>query len=128
MKFDLREGLQHISKKIVEEKDTAIHYGSGGLSVFATPAMIALMENAAMLSVTGYLPKNMDTVGISVEIEHTKASSVGTTIETTAVLTKIEGRRLMFLVKANDENGEIGKGVHIRYIIEKEKFMSKLTK
>ena len=122
----LKEGLQYTSKIKIEEKHTAIYYGSGGLSVFATPAMVALMENAAMLSVAEYLPQGMDTVGVSVEIEHTKASPFGAVIEATAVLTKVEGRKLIFSLKANDEKGEIGKGTHVRYIIDKVKFMNKL--
>ena len=126
MDFDIREGLQHTSQKQVELNDTAKHYGSGTLEVFATPAMIALMENAAMQAVANHLPEHLDTVGISIDVEHTNASAVGAMVNATAILTKIEGRRLFFLLKAKEGDKEIGKGVHVRFIIEKEKFMNKL--
>jgi predicted thioesterase len=128
MEFDIRGGMQHTSTIVVEEKDTAKHYGSGTLDVLATPAMIALMENAAMLAVAQHLPEALDTVGIEIEVEHSNPSDIGATVNATAVLTKIKGRRLFFLLKANDETGEIGRGTHVRYIIDKNKFMNKLKR
>lgn len=128
MDFDIREGLRYTSVKTVDKPDTAIHYMSGNLEVLATPAMIALMENAAMMSVKQHMPEYLDTVGIEISVEHTRASAIGAKVEAIAILTKIEGRRLYFLIRATDELGEIGQGKHVRCIVDKQKFMSKLNK
>ena len=128
MEFSIREGLQYTSSKKITEHDTAAYLGSGMLDVYATPAMVALMENAAMLSVAAHIPDNMNTVGVAMDVEHIKASAVGTKVSATAILSKMEGRRLFFLIKVVDEYGEIGRGFHVRVVIEKDKFMSKLNR
>ena len=100
--------------------------GSGDLHVYATPAMVALMENEAKLAVAEHLPEGSTTVGAMVNTSHVKPSPIGDTIKTTAVLTDIEGRKLTFSIKAEDSKGIIGEAVHVRYSVDREKFMSKL--
>lgn len=122
----LKEGLTHTSRVEVTDENTAVVVGSGDMPVFATPAMIALMENAAMTAVAPELEAGSSTVGTFINVSHQKASPVGARIEATAKLVKIDGRKLTFEVSARDEKGMIGEGVHERFIVDKERFLGKL--
>lgn len=122
----LQIGLSHTSTTTVNNTNTARTYGSGGLDVFATPAMIGLMENAAMTAVENDLPEGSSTVGAHISTSHVKPSKLGATITATAVLEEIDGRKLTFKVSACDDEGIIGEGTHIRYIVDIEHFMAKL--
>lgn len=119
-------GLKYQSRVVVAEGNTAQALGSGDMAVFATPAMIALMENAAMNAVAGALPEGSTTVGTMMKSSHIKASKVGAEITAEAELVAVEGRRLTFTVKAWDEQGTIGEGEHERFIVDSERFLSKL--
>ena len=119
-------GLSARSVTTVKAENTAAAMGSGDLPVFATPAMIALMEHAAMDAVAGSLPAGSTTVGSEMNATHLKPSGLGAEITATAVLTAVEGRKLTFNVGARDAQGMIGEGTHVRYIVDREKFMSKL--
>lgn len=110
----------------VAHKDTAAVYGSGKLEVFATPAMVALMENTALRSLEGLLEPDCDTVGIEMNVQHTKATKVGSTVTCRATVTEVDGRRIRFEIEAWDEKGSIGHAIHDRFIINPVKFMSKL--
>lgn len=118
-------GIKNTKQITVEEKDTALTYGSGTLRVFATPAMIALMENTAMNAVSAYLEEGEATVGTEMNVKHLSATPVGGTVTCEAELTEIDGRRLVFSVKASDNSGVIGEGTHQRFIIKTEKFLAK---
>ncbi len=122
----MEKGLTYTSTLVVSNDHVASVMGSGDLHVFATPAMVALMENAAMQAVAGHLPEGSTTVGAMINTSHVKPSPIGDTVKTTAVLTDIEGRKLTFSIKAEDSKGVIGEAVHVRYIVNREKFMSKL--
>ena len=124
--MELTEGLTFTSELVVSDAQSAKHWGSGALDVFATPAMVALMENAAMNAVVSALPEGCDTVGTAVNVNHIKATPVGDTVHATATLKEIEGRKLVFEVTANDSKGEIGNGTHTRFVIDREKFLSRL--
>ena len=119
-------GLTYTSRLVVSTDHVAAVMGSGDLHVFATPAMVALMENAAMLAVAGHLPEGSTTVGAMMNTPHVKPSPVDETIQATAVLTGIEGRKLTFSIKAEDSKGVIGEAEHVRFIVDRERFMSKL--
>ncbi len=112
---------------IVQEKDSARALGSGGLDVFGTPAMIALMENTALDMVRKDLPEGSDTVGIEINAKHLKASAIGTVILCTATITGIDGRKISYSIEAmEEESGKlIGTATHDRFIVDIEKFMSK---
>lgn len=110
----------------VTKENCASAIGSGALDVFATPSMIALMENAACEAIKASLQPGESSVGTKVNISHLKASALEDTITATATLTEIDGRRLVFEVVANDSKGIIGEGTHERFIINIEKFLSKL--
>lgn len=119
-------GKKYTSTMIVEEKHLACNVGSGDLPVFATPMMMALMENAAMLCVADELEDGSSTVGGQISSSHLKPTGLGKTVTATAELISAEGRKLRFKVSASDEGGLIGEGEHLRFIIDKEKFMSKV--
>lgn len=110
----------------VTKENCASAIGSGALDVFATPSMIALMENAACKAIKASLQPGESSVGTKVNISHLKASALEDTITATATLTEIDGRRLVFEVVANDSKGIIGEGTHERFVINVEKFLSKL--
>ena len=119
-------GLTYTSTLVVSKDHVAAVMGSGDLHVFATPAMVALMENAAMLAVAEHLPEGSTTVGAMMNTSHVKPSPMDESIKATAVLTEVEGRKLTFEIKAEDSKGIIGEAVHVRYIVDRERFMSKL--
>ena len=114
------------SETVVSLSNCAVTMGSGDLEVFATPAMVALMENAAMNAVAPALPQGATTVGAEMNTTHIKPSAIGAQVCATAKLTAVEGRKLTFEVEACDGQGIIGKGVHVRFVVDKERFMAKL--
>ena len=121
----LEQGLSARSIATVTADNTAASMGSGDLPVFATPAMVALMENAAMQAVAGKLPEGATTVGAEMNVTHIKPSGRGAAVTATAVLTAVEGRKLTFNVGARDAEGMIGEGVHVRYVVDRARFMEK---
>lgn len=123
----MQTGLNHTSIGEVTEQHTAIKVGSGDMEVLATPVMAALMENAAMMAVRGALQEGQTTVGSMIQTTHIKPTPVGATIKATATLTAIEGRKLTFAIRAEDPSGVIGEGTHIRYIVDRQRFLSKLN-
>ncbi|WP_455666869.1 thioesterase family protein [Phocaeicola sp.] len=122
----MKIGLTYTSTVVVSKENMAVTMGSGDLEVFATPAMVALMENAAMNAVAGELPEGSTTVGALMNTSHIKPSAVGDTVSATATLKEVEGRKLTFEVKAEDSKGVVGEGTHVRYVVDREKFMAKL--
>lgn len=119
-------GLSARSTTVVEPENTASAMGSGDLPVFATPAMVALMEHAAMLVVVERLPEGQTTVGSAMHVTHSKPSGLGAEITATAVLSEVDGRKLVFRVEARDTDGIIGEGEHIRYVVDRVRFLSKI--
>lgn len=122
----MNNSIEYTSKKVVTENDTAQIVGSGTLPVFATPMMVALMENAAMKAAEQLLQEGESTVGSELNIKHLRPTAIGEEVSATATLIAQEGRKLSFTVVATDKNGTIGEGTHIRYIVNIEKFMNKL--
>ena len=122
----MEKGLSFTATMRVTSEVTAEYIGSGDLAVLATPAMCALMENAAMTAVAAHLEEGQTTVGTALNIEHSRATKVGEVITATAVLTEVNGRELQFNIAARDEVGVIGEGTHTRFIVNREKFMAKL--
>jgi len=120
---NLKTGITGKNEQIVEIKDTAAAYGSGLVKVFASPAMIALMEKTCLDSVAKYLDQTENTVGIKVNVSHIKATPMGETVTCRSELIEIDRKRLVFKVWAEDKKGKIGEGFHERFIIDKAKFM-----
>ena len=110
---------------MVTEEKTAKAMGSGELNVFATPAMIALMENTAYKSVAEFLEPGQGTVGTLMNVSHVAATPMGMQITCETKLVEIDRRRFVFEVKASDEKGLIGEGTHERFIVDNAKFMAR---
>ena len=119
-------GLKHTSEITVTEAVTAIKMGSGDMPVLATPAMMALMENAAMLAVASELSEGSTTVGGHIESSHLKPSKIGDKVSATAEVIKVDGKKIEFKVSAYSGDTLLGEGTHLRFIVDKERFMSKL--
>lgn len=109
--------------RIVAENETAEVLGSGGLPVYATPSMICHMELTAYRLAEQY---GYQTVGTKVNINHLRACKVGTEVKITAELVEVDGRRLEYSIKVEDEKGLLGEGTHQRFTIDPERFMAKL--
>ena len=109
----------------VTEENTALAMGSGSLLVLATPAMVAMMEHAAVNALEGRLPEGIDSVGIAINVEHLAASPVGAMIRAEALLTAADGRTYDFEIEAFDNTGLIGKATHRRATVKVEKFLAK---
>ncbi|MBR8749632.1 hypothetical protein IX317_001306 [Fusobacterium sp. DD29] len=124
----LEKGMTLTLEKAVGSDDTAIKLGSGGLEVFATPMLVALMENAAFNLAEKELENGDTTVGISLNIKHLKANLVGDKLKCVATLKEIDGRRLDFHVVVTHSETVVGEGEHSRFIVNGEKFLSKLKK
>lgn len=119
-------GLKHTSELVVTEAVTAIAAGSGDIPVLATPMMMALMENAAMLAVKAELPEGSTTVGGHIASSHLKPSKIGDKVSAVAEVTKVDGRKIEFKVAAYSGDTLLGEGTHLRFIVDREKFMAKL--
>lgn len=117
-------GLEHTSELIVNRDVTASTIGSGDMNVLATPAMMALMENAAMLAVARHLPDGCTTVGGHIESSHLHPTAIGHTITATAVVTKVDGKKIEFKVEAHCGDTLIGAGHHLRFVVNRDKFLS----
>ncbi len=122
---ELKTGITGRAEDTVTEVRTAAYMGSGGLRVYATPRMTAMMEYTAWSSVEPYMEDGMSTVGTRLDISHVSASPVGAHITFKSELTEIDRRKLVFTVKAYDDAGLIGEGTHERFIIDNAKFMSR---
>lgn len=120
----LKVGMEYAVEHIVRENETALAYDSGAQEVFATPALVSIMECAAF---TMAKKMGIDTVGTIVNIVHKKACKVGTKIRSVATLTAVDGKKLTYRVAVYDQAGTVlGEGTHGRYIIDPDKFMSNL--
>lgn len=123
---ELQPGIAGESKMTVAVGNTAIEVGSGSVPVFATPMLVALMENAAINALAGKLAEGMSSVGTKVEVAHTAATPLGMTVTARAELLEVDGKRLLFKVTAVDEAGPVGEGRHERFIIDLGKFFDRV--
>lgn len=122
---ELKPGITGCAEDTVTEERTALSMGSGGLRVYATPRMTAMMEYTAWSSVEPYMEPGAGTVGTRLEVSHISASPVGAHIRYESELVETDRRRLVFNVKAYDDVGLIGEGRHERFIIDNVRFMEK---
>ena len=122
----LHVGMKGSSSGMVTTQNTALAMGSGEVEVFATPAMIALMEGAAVICIKEQLPSGKTSVGVKMDVSHLSATPLDCQVRAEAALIKVEGRRLFYEVMASDETGIIGEGTHERVLVDREKFMSKV--
>ena len=123
----IEAGLRHTSELTVTEAVTAIQVGSGDMPVLATPMMMALMENAAMLAVRAQLPEGCTTVGGHIESSHLRPSRIGDVVTAVAEVTKVDGKKIFFKVAAYCGENLLGEGTHLRFIVDRKRFMEKLN-
>ena len=120
----LQTGIKGKQTIVVTPAQTAAYYGSGALEVFATPAMVALLEETAWRSVQPYLEEGQATVGTRVDIRHLAATPLGGKVTCESELVEIDRRRLVFKVDVFDEKTKVGEGTHERFVIQSEKFLA----
>ncbi|MDD4766773.1 MAG: thioesterase family protein [Desulfotomaculaceae bacterium] len=129
---EIKPGITGEVKIKVDDKETAVVYESGSVRVLATPALIRFMEKAALSSVAPCLDKGLTTVGTRVDVKHLAATPVGMDVVITSRLAEVAGKRLLFEVEARDQVDLIGTGIHERFIVKTDSFVSrteaKLTK
>jgi len=128
--FDLNNiltiGMHHTVQKLLDESDTAIHYGRGSLEyLIATPAFVSLMIDASIGITKGRLPEGFLTVGTSFSFTHNAPTCLGMTIRVKSTLVEINGGTLIFDIVASDEYGSIGSGRHQRSVVNRERLFEK---
>ncbi|SHI60302.1 thioesterase family protein [Lutispora thermophila] len=119
MKFcNINAGMSKTMQKEITEEDTALYYGSGSIQdLLATPVLSALMIEAAVSVVDPLLPDGYMTIGKYLSIEHLEPTVKGMTVTVNASIIEIENNKITFAIKAYDELGQIGSGIHERYIV-----------
>ncbi len=123
----IEKGIKGKATVITDNSNTALTMGSGALEVFATPAMVALIEKSAVNALENYLEDGMTTVGTLINIEHISATPLNMSVSAVATVIEVNGREITFDVVAEDEKGIVGKGIHKRFIVNSEKFMKKTS-
>ncbi len=123
---ELKVGIAHEKSFVVEEEHLASHVGSGKVGVLSTPAMITFMEQTCLEAVEDLLPEGHTTVGTRVDVRHLKPAPLGAEIRVKASLERVEGRKLTFRVEAYWGDLKIGEGIHERYVVDRERFLSKV--
>ena len=114
------------AERVVTEEWTAPSMGSGTVPVLATPALVALMEQAAVRALEGRLPPGQTSVGVRIDVRHLAATPPGGRVRARATLVAAEGRRLTFHIEAWDDAEKIGEAVHERVVIDTERFMERV--
>jgi fluoroacetyl-CoA thioesterase len=122
----IHPGLAAEQVTTVTAGQTARHLGSGGIEVYATPAMIALIEAAAVAAIDPLLPEGQASVGMALDVRHLAATPLGEQVHARAEVTAVDGRRVTFHVEAWDAHEQIGEGTHTRFVIDVARFMKRL--
>jgi predicted thioesterase len=125
---NLAAGLKGEARLVVDDGDTARALGSGSVDVLGTPRLVALMEEATIDAVEGFLDNGSTTVGMRVQVDHLQPTPVGAEVVAEAYLDKIEGRRITFTVTASDSGGLVAAGKVTRVVVDVNRFMSKCCK
>ncbi len=123
--MELTVGMKNEVEGRSTEENSAVAMKSGSLKVLSTPAMIALMEQAATELVDRNVPADQTSVGISIKVKHNAPTPIGLKLRAEASIIAVDGRKIIFEVKAFDERKEIGEGIHERFIVDRKKFQSK---
>ncbi len=122
----LQPGLRHAWEKVSEPRESAAAVASGALDVFSTPSLVALFESTALQAVDPLLPEGHATVGIEVSVRHLKATRIGQKVRCEVEVTAVEGKRIAFRGEMWDEEGRIGEGTHVRYVVNQAEFLKRL--
>ena len=122
----LKVGLTGQATVTVTDNLTATALGSGNVDVYSTPAMIALLEAAAINALDGHLDEGQTSVGTGLDVKHISATPVGMSVQAAATLREVDGRRLVFEVSVSDEVEQIGSGTHERFIVNRKRFEARV--
>ena len=122
----LQPGLTHQFEKFTEPRESAAAVASGALDVFSTPSLVALFESTALQAVQPHLPEGHTTVGIEVSVRHLKATRIGQRVRCQVSVSEVEGKRIDFAGEMWDEQGKIGEGTHVRYVVNEAEFLKRL--
>jgi predicted thioesterase len=114
------------AERVVTEDWSAPEMGSGTVPVLATPALVALMEQAAVRALEGRLPAGQTSVGVRIDVRHLAATPIGMRVRARATLVAVEGRRLTFQIDAWDDVEKVGAAVHERVLVDEERFMERV--
>ena len=125
---DLTPGLTAETETVVTEECTAEHLGSGSVPVFGTPALVGLMESAAIKTLEGHLLPGTTSVGGHIDVRHLAPTPIGLRVRARAELQKVDGRHLVFHIEAWDEREQIGEATHERFIVDQERFLASSSK
>jgi predicted thioesterase len=120
-------GLIGEQRLTVGPENTALHLGSGGVEVLATPEMVRMMERAGVAAVDHMLPAGYRTVGVHLDVSHLAPTPLGMEVVARAELLSVEGRKLTFRVEARDGRELVGQGTHQRMIINVERFRERVN-
>jgi predicted thioesterase len=126
MDINIETGKRHYKEIITTSQHSAKTFGSGLVDVFATPAMVALMESTALESIHSSLPEGYTTVGSEINVKHLKATPIGMKVTGESFIREVKFPKIVFEVHAWDEKGLIGIGTHTRVIVDEKQFMDKL--
>jgi len=124
--FQIPVGLVSEATATVEAHLLATAMGSGNVAVYATPAMVALMEAAAVAALAPALRGDQSSVGIALDVKHLAATPLGQQVRARAEVVQVQGKRVTFQVQAWDEHELIGEGTHVRYVIDIARFMQRV--
>ena len=125
MEHEIKAGLKGEADTQVDNTNMATAYGVEGVEVFATPALVALVEQAAHNAVKDFLPSGYTTVGAEIKLKHLTPTPPGMQVQAEATVVQVEGRKLIFSIKAQDEKEQTAVGQHRRFIVNLEKFIGK---
>ncbi len=122
----IKKGLSHEIHEVVTKEKSASHLGSGLLDVYSTPSMIALMEKTSFLCIDQYLSREESSVGGALNIRHLRPTAIGKSVRCKSTITETTGKKVVFEVEVYEGEKCIGKGSHVRFIIDKSAFMEML--
>jgi predicted thioesterase len=123
MDFTLPPNLTGAATTVVVETNTALALGSGSVPVYATPALVALLEQAAVDALASYLPAGMTTVGVRIDVQHLAATPVGLHVQAQATLRAQDGRKLTFEIVAHDDTEKVAEAIHQRVLVDQQRFL-----
>ena len=127
MSIELKLGLIGETSQRVSEQDTAASWKSGLVDAYSTPALVGLTENASVNAIEKCLDANQTSVGVEVNVKHLAATPVGMIVKARAELVEINGRRMKFKIEAWDEKEKVCEGWHYRAIVDRSRFVDRLT-
>jgi len=122
----ITSGSQGVATLVVSDRDTAVAVGSGDVPVLATPRIAALAEAAAVAALRPFLGPGETSVGTRIDLEHRAPTAVGATVTARATVTGVEGRGVTFALRVVEGDAVVASGTHVRVVVDREWFLSRL--